>query len=1026
MGSIEGYLQKAGTGRLIVIDVVHRQAGHRQIRVLIDREAEVGVRDDGRIVDRVDQDVDRLRSGVRNAIGDDVGDLREGAAVDVVVGVQRERDGAVGGDGDLALAVYDGGLPCVVDRVITIDHEGLDRERVVIRVARIREHVQVGITFFGGRQRLILRNRNVIDRNRQGAVGRRARGAVGKDVADDRDDADVVQRATDEARTRRVGEGAVGVDLDRTLVVREGSRIAGVVVRGIAEDREGRDTQGVEVDIRVVRGDAAVQRDAGTDRVGVVGGDRQVIHRRDGDSQGRGGGEVAVILKRIGDDRNSAVPVGDRGEGERAVGVEGEFALTGDGDRGASRVDRGTAGDRVADDRQSGVRFAAGDFDVGVVGQDAARDGGNRIFRAGGRIVDADGRVVDRGDGDRERGGGRRIGRAVILDRISDRRSRAVPIRDRSVDIRAIGLDRERGDVGARAGGAQGVVGAVERNVGHLTGRARGHRDVRAVTDANRRHRERVVFRVRVVEEQVAGSSTVFGRGSGVGIGDRGVVDRRNGQGKSTGVGQGGGSADGNLVGDDVVGADGTVPVRDGRERVRTVGGDGERALVRDDDRRRGGRVGQVVLDGRGLRADGEGLHAQRVAVRIRIIDQQAVRVVLDDRGLFRAAGGIGGDGRRVVDVDLQRARGRGADRITLGEVGNSERAGEGVDRREREVTIGVDLQVALVGDGVRLAHGVDRVAAVDREAQDRGGRSARVVIHRTGRRIVEQLVVDGGVLADVERAVGERRRAEQVAVGGAVAEDEVSDFTRAVFERPVATEFGGAGLVDRGGDVGGRELGKGIDERLTGGASGDIATVQQDVRVRGEGAGNGLQVSRTREERVGGIRAATEDQLAVRTVADDRHGTDVGQFGQGLRDLGQTILGRIQTDDQRGRVGLRDELLPALDRCIHKHHNAFRRFGGRARSIGGGLSGRQKLRGVVQGLLRFGELLFRRKFLGINLLDFAALGQDAELGGGHEEATVEHVARFEGAEPKLRPFQTAKSPGDVLEGKLFVWHESI
>ena len=251
-------------------------------------------------------------------------------------------------------------------------------------------------------------------------------------------------------------------------------------------------------------------------------------------------------------------------------------------------------------------------------------------------------------------------------------------------------------------------------------------------------------------------------------------------------------------------------------------------------------------------------------------------------------------------------------------------------------------------------------------------------------------------------------------------------DLARGILERPVATEFGRAGLVDRGRDVGGGELGEGVDEGLARGAGGQIATVQQDVRIGGERAGDRGEVGGTGQERVRGIRAATEDELAVATVADDRNGTDVGQSGQGLRDLGQAILGRIETDDQRGRIGLRDELLPALDRCIHKHHNTFRRFGGGARRIRGGLRRGQKLGGVVERLLGFGELLFRRKFLGINLLDLTALGQDGELGGGHEETTVEHVTGFEGAEPELGPFQTAKGPGDVLERKLFVWHESI
>ena len=346
-------------------------------------------------------------------------------------------------------------------------------------------------------------------------------------------------------------------------------------------------------------------------------------------------------------------------------------------------------------------------------------------------------------------------------------------------------------------------------------------------------------------------------------------------------------------------------------------------------------------------------------------------------------------------------------------------------------MTIDVDLQVALVGDGVRLAHGVDRVAAVDREAQDRGGRSARVVIRRTGRRVVEQLIVDGGVLADVERAVGERRRAEQVAVGGAIAENEVRDFAGTVLERPVATEGGGAGLVYRGGDVGGGELGEGVDEGLARGTGGDIATVQQDVRVRGEGAGDRLQVRRAGQERVGGVGLATEDKLAVGTVADDRDGTDVGQFGEGPGDLGQTVLGRVETDDQRRRIGLRDERLPALHRRIHEHDRTIGHGRGRPRRQGGGLRRFKQLGRVVQRLLGFEKILLGGLFLGgdllgIELLDFVLLRQDGQLSGDDEETSVEKVTGLEGAETRLRSFETTKGPGDVLEGKLFGWHENV
>ena len=210
-------------------------------------------------------------------------------------------------------------------------------------------------------------------------------------------------------------------------------------------------------------------------------------------------------------------------------------------------------------------------------------------------------------------------------------------------------------------------------------------------------------------------------------------------------------------------------------------------------------------------------------------------------------------------------------------------------------------------------------------------------------------------------------------------------DFARRVFERPVATEGGGTRLVGRRRDLRGRELGQRVDKGLPGRARGDIATVQQDIRIRGERTGNHLQVGGTREQCIRGIRTTTEHELAVGTVADDRNGSDVGQFGQRLRDLGQAVLGRIQTHNQRRRIGLRDELLPALDRRIHKHHNTFRHFGRGTGRQRGRLGGFQKFRGVVQRLLRVGELFFGRQLLGVNLLDLPLLGEHRKLRGGHE-----------------------------------------
>ena len=566
------------------------------------------------------------------------------------------------------------------------------------------------------------------------------------------------------------------------------------------------------------------------------------------------------------------------------------------------------------------------------------------------------------------------------------------------------------------------------------------------VGDREGRDGQGVVLDVAIVRKHVAGSGGVFSAGTDVLYGDRRVVDVRDGEAEGACAGKRrllGDNDVRNRISDGRKRAEVILLAVGGRERVIAVGADAQDTLdgAGDGDVGLGvgGSVGSEAVDRIRRRTNCElrdaKLGRKRGIERVGVVLRQ-VAGVDDGTGIDFEFGDVVSDGDRLgVDVDLERTR---RFRDGVGDfVRESELAGIGPIGLEGIVTVGGCREVA---DGRGVVVQDDRRTGAVGDHGTRGrterdgvlGDGERVGVRIGDVRVGEDVAVDRTAAGG--RAVGQRGRTDgrggvvQQAAVVSLALDKgvLRDAAGRVFERPVATQFGGAGLVDRRGDVGGGELGKGIDERLTGGASGDIATVQQDVRVRGKRTGNGLQVSGTRKERIGGIRAAAEDQLAVRTVADDRHGTDVRQFGQGLRDLGEAILGRVEADDQRGRIGLRDELLPALDRCIHKHHNAFRRFGRGARRQRGGLRGLQELRGVVERLLRLGELLLGRKLLGINLLDFAALGQDAELGGGHEEPTVEHVARFEGAEPELRPLQTAEGPGDVLEGEFLVRHESI
>ena len=90
--------------RLRVVGVADGEARDREISVFINGEG----RGDGRrhrgVVHRRDGDGNGLGRCVRETVGDDVGDDREGAEAFVVIAVQRQRDRTILCDGNTALA----------------------------------------------------------------------------------------------------------------------------------------------------------------------------------------------------------------------------------------------------------------------------------------------------------------------------------------------------------------------------------------------------------------------------------------------------------------------------------------------------------------------------------------------------------------------------------------------------------------------------------------------------------------------------------------------------------------------------------------------------------------------------------------------------------------------------------------------------------------------------------------------------------------------------------------------------------
>src|SRR5207248_914330 len=146
----------------------------------------------------------------------------------------------------------------------------------------------------------------------------------------------------------------------------------------------------------------------------VVAGDRRVVHRVDCDRHRRRGEAAVAVADGVGE-VVGAVEVGGRGVGERAVGVDGDGAVSGRG--------QGGDGECVA-------------VHVGVVGQHVHGGGGVLVRR--GAVVAGDRRVVDRVDRDPD--GGRGEAAVTVADGVGEAVG-AVEVRGRGVGDRAVGVD---------------------------------------------------------------------------------------------------------------------------------------------------------------------------------------------------------------------------------------------------------------------------------------------------------------------------------------------------------------------------------------------------------------------------------------------------------------------------------------------------------------------------------------------------------------------------------------------------------
>ena len=801
-------IDREGRDRQRAVDVgVVRQDVTRDRGHIFGRRG--GIRNgDWRVVDRGDRQRER-RGGGQATIGERVGDDGDGA---VVVGDRREDIGAIGVDAEGALRGDRGGRACGVDRDVTRHEELRDGERRLFDVGVVGQDVASDIGVFGARIGVNRADRGVVDRrDGQRERGRGGQATVGRRVGDDRNDAVPVGSRDEGVGTRRgqreaadIGDGEGRADGASDAV-----------------DREGRDRERA-VDVGVVGED--ITRDRGHvfgGRSGVGRGNRRVIDGRDRERERRRRGGRA-IRQRVGDDRDAAVEVGDRREDVGTIGVDRDRTLGSDRRGLAGGVDRHVAVDRELRHGEGGL------LDVRVVGQDVAGD--VRILSARVGLSDADRGVVDRGHRD---GQGRRGGQAAIGRGVGDGRDGAVPVGGRDEGVRTRRGQREAADIGDREGRADRAGDAVHREAGD---------------------REAGAFGVGVVGEDVARDrGGVFGARSGVGVGDRRVIDRGDGERERRGAGE---STVGQRVGDD---RDRAIEVGDRREDVGTIGVDADGALGGDRGRLAGGVDRHVT-------ADRELGYGQGIAFGVRVVGQD----VAGDVRVFRTRVGLDRADRRVVDGgDRDRELGRVGQRAIGQRVGGDRDGAVPVaGRREGVSAVRVDRQGTLTGDGGRLAGGLR--LAVDRELRDRQRIAVEVGV------VGQDITRSGHVFVGCSRVVradrrvidGRDRERERRRRGGRAIRQRVGD------DRDAAVEVG-----DRREDVG--TIGVDADGALRGDRGGGAGRVDRDVTV---------------DRELGHRQRGIFDVGVVRQdVADD-----IGVFGTRAR-VGDTDRGVVDGVDGEG-----------------------------------------------------------------------------------------------------------------------------
>ena len=155
-------------------------------------------------------------------------------------------------------------------------------------------------------------------------------------------------------------------------------------------------------------------------------------------------------------------------------------------------------------------------------------------------------------------------------------------------------------------------------------------------------------------------------------------------------------------------------------------------------------------------------------------------------------------------------------------------------------------------------------------------------------------------------------------------------DVTDPGFERPVAAQTRGAGVVGRSGDVGAGGVGQSLKEAHAVRGAGDVAAVQQDVAVGAQRRTDATELRGVAGQRAGVQRVTAEQEPAIRgPVRDHLYGCVVALTVQRRGDLTERIGVVGEHQHLRAGRGALHQHLPLGDLRIDDQQRSSGRGGG-------------------------------------------------------------------------------------------------